>query len=203
MPTVDLDSGRIHYEEAGPRGGRPVVCVHGYLMGGSLFADLARRLAAEGIRCITPTWPLGAHTEAMRPGADVTPPLVGVYLGTTYAGAWLDRVADARLGERSTGWLRVLPTGVLIRRPGYDDLFLPSGALGAARTDAAHAGRVIGAGGLIVVEWHHGGIALETGFRGDDRSRHAAIAEAINAMIPPELPAIDLSESIQSVKESS
>ena len=29
MATVDLQMGRIHYEEAGPADGRPVVCVSG------------------------------------------------------------------------------------------------------------------------------------------------------------------------------
>ncbi|HEV2814207.1 MAG TPA: alpha/beta hydrolase, partial [Solirubrobacteraceae bacterium] len=73
MATVELEMGRIHYEEAGPPEGRAVVFVHGYLMGGSLFGELSTRLAARGLRCISPTWPLGAHTEAMKPDADVTP----------------------------------------------------------------------------------------------------------------------------------
>ena len=45
MPTVGLDSGSIHYTEAGPADGPVVVCVHGYLMAGSLFDQLAARLA--------------------------------------------------------------------------------------------------------------------------------------------------------------
>lgn len=73
MPKVELSAGTIHYEEAGPADGRPVVCVHGYLMGGELFAELGRRLGARGLRCLMPTWPLGAHPEPMRPTADVTP----------------------------------------------------------------------------------------------------------------------------------
>ena len=73
MATVELPMGRIHYQEEGPREGRPVVCVHGYLMGASLFAGLGERLAGQGLRCIRPTWPLGAHPEPMAPGADVTP----------------------------------------------------------------------------------------------------------------------------------
>jgi pimeloyl-ACP methyl ester carboxylesterase len=42
-------------------------------MGGDLFDGLARRLGEQGLRCLSPTWPLGAHPEPMRPGADVTP----------------------------------------------------------------------------------------------------------------------------------
>ena len=73
MAIAELTTGRIHYEEAGPRDGRPVVFVHGYLMGGSLWSELSTRLAARGLRCISPTWPLGAHPEPMAPGAEVTP----------------------------------------------------------------------------------------------------------------------------------
>jgi pimeloyl-ACP methyl ester carboxylesterase len=73
MPAIQLQQGTIHYEEAGPPGGRPVVFVHGYLMGGDLWADLAGKLAARGLRAIMPTWPLGGHREPMRPGTDMTP----------------------------------------------------------------------------------------------------------------------------------
>jgi pimeloyl-ACP methyl ester carboxylesterase len=73
MPAIQLQQGTIHYEEAGPHEGRPVVFVHGYLMGGDLWAVLGEKLAEDGLRAIMPTWPLGAHPEPMSPGADVTP----------------------------------------------------------------------------------------------------------------------------------
>jgi pimeloyl-ACP methyl ester carboxylesterase len=72
MPTVTLDAGTIHYESAGPADARPLVFVHGYAMGASLWRPLSGRLASRGLRCLAPTWPLGAHPEAMRAGADVT-----------------------------------------------------------------------------------------------------------------------------------
>ena len=73
MPAIQLQQGTIHYEEAGPRDGRPVVFVHGYLMGGDLWADVGARLAERGLRAVMPTWPLGAHPEPMDPAADLTP----------------------------------------------------------------------------------------------------------------------------------
>jgi pimeloyl-ACP methyl ester carboxylesterase len=72
MSTVTVDAGTIHYESEGPADGRPLVFVHGYAMGASLWRPLSERLAARGLRCIAPTWPLGAHQQAMLPGADVT-----------------------------------------------------------------------------------------------------------------------------------
>lgn len=65
MATIELPSGTIHYDEVGPADGRPVVCVHGYLMGRELWAGLAERLAARGLRVLAPTWPLGAHPVAV------------------------------------------------------------------------------------------------------------------------------------------
>ena len=44
MPTAALQQGTIHYTETGA--GRPVVFVHGYLMGGDLWQRLAAELAA-------------------------------------------------------------------------------------------------------------------------------------------------------------
>lgn len=72
MPTVTLNTGTIHYENAGPPDGRPVVFIHGYSMGSSLWRPLSERLAARGFSCLAPTWPLGAHTEPMREGAALT-----------------------------------------------------------------------------------------------------------------------------------
>ncbi|HEV3389569.1 MAG TPA: alpha/beta hydrolase [Solirubrobacteraceae bacterium] len=72
MDTVALSIGNVHYEKSGPNDGRPVVFVHGYAMGGSLWRPLTERLTAEGFMCVAPTWPLGAHTEPMRADAGLT-----------------------------------------------------------------------------------------------------------------------------------
>ncbi|MEB3980727.1 alpha/beta hydrolase [Mycobacterium sp. 663a-19] len=72
MPTIDTSAGTIHYEATGPEDGRPVVFVHGYMMGGDLWRQVGKRLGARGLRCIAPTWPLGAHPQPLRPGADRT-----------------------------------------------------------------------------------------------------------------------------------
>ena len=68
---VDLRDGRIDFDDRGS--GRPIVCVHGYLMGGDLWDEAADRLAARGFRVLTPTWPLGAHHAPLADGADRTP----------------------------------------------------------------------------------------------------------------------------------
>jgi pimeloyl-ACP methyl ester carboxylesterase len=72
MSTIEISAGTIYYEETGPADGRPVVFVHGYMMGGQVWREVSVRLAALGLRCIAPTWPMGAHLHPLRPGADRT-----------------------------------------------------------------------------------------------------------------------------------
>jgi pimeloyl-ACP methyl ester carboxylesterase len=81
MPTVTLKAGTIHYETAGPSDGRPVVFIHGYTMGSSLWRALSERLATRGFSCLAPTWPLGAHTEPMLDGAELTIESIAAMVG--------------------------------------------------------------------------------------------------------------------------
>ena len=71
--TLDLPAGTVHYLTAGPASGRPVVFVHGFLVDRTLWSDVPERLAAAGCRVFAPTWPLGAHSQPMAPGADLSP----------------------------------------------------------------------------------------------------------------------------------
>jgi pimeloyl-ACP methyl ester carboxylesterase len=72
MPTATLSAGTIHYEKSDPATGRPVVFIHGYAMASSLWGPLSERLTESGFACYAPTWPLGAHTEPMRAGCELT-----------------------------------------------------------------------------------------------------------------------------------
>lgn len=66
---VALTQGLIRYRETGE--GRPVVFIHGLLVGGDLWRGVVPRLG-EGLRAITPDLPLGAHEIAMKPEADLS-----------------------------------------------------------------------------------------------------------------------------------
>ena len=68
--SVRLSAGEVRYRERGS--GRPVVFVHGFLTNADLWRNVVPPLA-ESHRCIAPDWPLGSHTVAMEPDADVTP----------------------------------------------------------------------------------------------------------------------------------
>jgi pimeloyl-ACP methyl ester carboxylesterase len=81
MSSVRLSSGTIHYEKSGPADGRPLVFVHGFMMGASLWRPLSERLSKRGLRCLAPTWPLGAHAEPMSGQADLTMEGVAAIVG--------------------------------------------------------------------------------------------------------------------------
>lgn len=71
--SLDLMFGTIPFAQYGRDDGRPVVFVHGFLVDESVWSDVPERLAREGYRVITPTWPLGAHRTPMNPEADLSP----------------------------------------------------------------------------------------------------------------------------------
>jgi pimeloyl-ACP methyl ester carboxylesterase len=77
MPTgasvALLEEGPVRYRVVGPDDGPPVVFVHGFLVDGSVWHGVADRLAAAGLRAITPDWPLGSHRTGMEPHADLSP----------------------------------------------------------------------------------------------------------------------------------
>jgi pimeloyl-ACP methyl ester carboxylesterase len=75
MPTVDLPIGPVGYRVAGPGAAdSPVaVFVHGFLVNATLWDPVAEKLAADGVRCILPDWPLGAHHRPAGPDARLSP----------------------------------------------------------------------------------------------------------------------------------
>jgi pimeloyl-ACP methyl ester carboxylesterase len=64
MPELALKQATIHYQVFGPHDSAhpPVLFVHGILVNGELWGEVAEGLARRGFRCIVPTWPLGSHT---------------------------------------------------------------------------------------------------------------------------------------------
>ncbi|HEX4558009.1 MAG TPA: alpha/beta hydrolase [Mycobacterium sp.] len=75
MPIIDLPQGRVQYRLAGPANSAdpPVVFVHGLLVNSELWTGVADELAKRGVRSYAPDLPLGAHSMALRPDADLSP----------------------------------------------------------------------------------------------------------------------------------
>ncbi|GAA2142206.1 hypothetical protein GCM10009760_27110 [Kitasatospora kazusensis] len=105
----------------------------------------------------------------------------GRYHGSTTAGNWLDRVVAHGLGTRSLAELTLTEQGLLVRRPGDTDFWIPAADLTGARQDSGIAGKVVPAG-LLVVTWTLQGTELDSGFRADHPDEHAAWVEAVTRL---------------------
>ena len=67
---IRLRQGIVRYREVGA--GPVLVFVHGVMANGVLWRDVVAALSGR-FRCIVPDLPLGGHSVAMRPEADLTP----------------------------------------------------------------------------------------------------------------------------------
>jgi hypothetical protein len=117
--------------------------------------------------------------EPIENASELLAPTSGVYVGTTTAGDWQDRIAVGDLGYRYVATLRLTDAGLLMDRVGARPLWIPSADLRGARTDRALAGKVMTRDGLLVVTWQLGEHLLDTGFRADNKTEYAAWVAAL------------------------
>lgn len=92
----------------------------------------------------------------------------GRYVATTTAGNPLDRVAVRGLGFRSLVSLTVTDSGVLVQRPGNDDVWIPRDDVRDRRTATWTIDRVVEPDGLELLEWNLGGASVDSYFRLDE-----------------------------------
>jgi len=117
-------------------------------------------------------------------GAATTRGTEGVYVATTSAGDWMDRIAVHELGVRATADLAVSEAGLIFHRQGAADVFIPADRLTGVRTDRGIAGKVTAEkSGLVVVTWTHDGRELDTGFRPRRKADTAALTASISTLI--------------------
>ena len=118
-------------------------------------------------------------------GATRLGPLEATYVSSTTAGDWLDRVAAHDLGSRSAAEVEVHDTGVLLRRRGATDVFVPAARLRAVGTAPGMAGKFMGGEGLVVLTWDTGADrVLDTGVLVRHRAERPALVEAVQALLP-------------------
>ena len=117
-------------------------------------------------------------------GPDLVEPVTGLYISTTTAGNWQDRIVAQGLGRRAAGAIRLSAEGVCVERDGESDIFLPTADLIEVTTAPGIAGKVVGmADGVLVVRWQLGTNKLESGFRANDTDQQTAFIAAANALI--------------------
>lgn len=94
---LDLTQGRLHAHERGE--GPVLVFLHGLLVDHELWDEVIDRLAPRH-RCVALDLPLGAHRDAMRPDADLSPPGLARLVAEALAALELD---DVTLVANDTG----------------------------------------------------------------------------------------------------
>ena len=109
-------------------------------------------------------------------------PADATYVSTTVTGDWLDRVVARGLGTRSTAEVTVLERGVVLRRRGAVDLFVPRTALRGARLEPGQAGKFVGGEGLVVLDWVLGERALSSAVRLRDKDSGAGLVTVLSGM---------------------
>lgn len=120
------------------------------------------------------------------PGTETTVlsgPVDGLFVGTTGADHWLDRVAVHHLSDRAAATLAVAEDGVHVERSGLPELFVPWGSIVGVDLETALGGKVVSTG-MLLLTWRLGERVLRTAFRADDRAQHAALLDAISARLP-------------------
>lgn len=95
---VDTAWGRIPVRRGGT--GPAVLLVHGLLVDGGLWDEVAERLVAAGHEVVVPDLPLGAHSYPTAPGADVSPRGIAHLLGALVEALGL---RDVTLAGNDTG----------------------------------------------------------------------------------------------------
>lgn len=141
----------------------------------------ARRQAA-----ILPPFPAPPEWVSVEDGErpkDLLEPATGVYVGSTIAGDWQNRIAIGDIGFRAAATMSLSREGLLIDRTGAGPLWIPAAALVSARTDRALAGKVMGIEGLFVVRWQLGDQQIDSGLRGDDKDSYGAWVDAVSAQV--------------------
>ncbi|MGV0580896.1 transporter [Mycolicibacterium elephantis] len=107
-------------------------------------------------------------------GQAVVAPTTGLYVGSTLAPRWNDRVVVGDLGFRTKAVLTRYPEGIMVQRSGARPIWIPDESISAIRTERAVAGKAMTHDGILAIRWRlPSGTEIDTGFRADDRGEYA------------------------------
>ena len=70
----------------------------------------------------------------------------GLYVGSTLAPSWQDRIAVGDLGYRSKAVLTRYPEGIMVQRSGANPIWIPQESITAIRAERGMVGKVVPAG---------------------------------------------------------
>jgi hypothetical protein len=101
-------------------------------------------------------------------------PTRGLYVGSTLAPSWQDRVAVGDLGYRTKATLTRYPEGIMVQRSGATPIWIPDESITAIRTERGIAGKAMTHNGILAIRWKlPSGTEIDTGFRSENRSDYS------------------------------
>ena len=102
------------------------------------------------------------------------PATKGLYVGSTLAPSWQDRIAVGDLGYRTKAVLTRYPEGIMLQRSGGRPIWIPDESITAIRTERGIAGKALTHQGILAIRWRlPSGTEIDTGFRGENRADYA------------------------------
>jgi hypothetical protein len=117
-------------------------------------------------------------------GDPLTAPLTGLYVSTTTAGNWQDRIVARGLGIRAAATVLLTGDGVLVDRVGAGPIVVPAQDLVQITTAPGIAGKVMGRpDGILVIRWRLGDTVLDSGIRADDPDAQAEFLDAAGVLL--------------------
>lgn len=100
-------------------------------------------------------------------------PIKGLYVGSTFAPNWHDRIVVGDLGYRTKAVLTRFPEGIMVQRSGAHSIWIPAESVTAIRTEKGMVGKALTHEGILAIRWRlPSGTEIDTGFRGDDRTEY-------------------------------
>jgi hypothetical protein len=161
----------------------------GTLVGSLIMAALVAVAIAVLIQAMMRGWRHRAERQAAligtlptmpdTVGPAIIPAIKGLYVGSTLAPHWNDRVAVGDLGDRAKAVMTRYPEGIMLQRTGASPIWIPDDSIGAIRTERAIAGKAMTHEGILAIRWRlPSGTEIDTGFRADDRGAYAQWLEA-------------------------
>lgn len=154
------------------------------LMGSLIFAAVVAVLIAFLIHLVLRGWRRRAERQLAligqlpalpdTVGPALIPGIKGLYVGSTLAPSWQDRIAVGDWGYRSKAVITRYPEGVMLQRSGATPIWIPDEAITAIRTERGIAGKALTHEGILAIRWRlPSGTEIDTGFRADDRRQYS------------------------------
>jgi len=152
----------------------------GTLIGSFIFAAVLVTLIGLLITFMLRAWRRRAESQVALVGqlpplpdtvsAPIIPAIKGLYVGSTVAPSWQDRIVAGDLGYRTKAVLTRYPEGIMVRRSGGQPIWIPEQSITAIRTERGIAGKAMTHDGILAIRWRlPSGTEIDTGFRADER----------------------------------